>query len=141
MLRLGGGRSDPHGVDVLVTGHPTAGGQRALELVHAHRQGGLEGLGVVDGSLSSPLGVGIGLGVSRPGRVRVVDRPAHRAVVADREGAGELARHPGDPALAEVEKPLAEVEHPGHCGAVVDRGQRVVGAEPGKVAEGGDDGP
>ncbi len=108
---------------------PLGGVDRAVEVVGGHRRGRLacglergagvahpqgervlEGLGVVDGPLGLALGRRIGVAVGGQGRMRMVGGPADRAVVADGQRTRELGRHAGDPAFADVEQVLADVE-------------------------------
>ena len=106
-------RPADHVVDV-VGGHVLGdlqGGRRARwRLPHPQVAGVLDRLGVVDRPLGLALGRRVGMGSHRAGRMRMVGRTADRAVVADGQRAGELGGHPGDPAFADVEQPLAQVE-------------------------------
>ena len=101
----------------------------------------LERLGVVDVLLGLALGRRVGMARGGRGRVWMLDRPADRTVVADRQRTGELGRHPGDPAFAYVEQVLAEVEQATHRRGVVDGGELDLGLEPAGIGMGRDHGP
>ena len=100
-------------------GHQPRGVERRGRLAHPQVEGVLDGLGVVDGLLGLPLGGCVGMARTGPGRVGVVGRAAHGTVVTDGEGSGQLGGHPGDPAFADVEQTLAQVEQPADGRAVV----------------------